>query len=158
MCVCEWGACVVRQSRLMSDWWQLCDWCNGGWECVSAVNDGRCSPWVMCSCSVVQEMWWVATRFMTDVLFQQLFCSIHKIPSRGCKWLWMIWWDQGGQHCTAGFTESTQYFPLVQFNLIYSYFNRSCCFYKRNDAIMLFKYQFMNCANIFKYLAKEKFK
>ncbi len=25
---------------------QLCDWCNGGWECVSAVNDGRCSPWV----------------------------------------------------------------------------------------------------------------
>ncbi len=36
---------------------QLCDWCNGGWECVSAVNDGRCSPWVMCSCSVVQEMW-----------------------------------------------------------------------------------------------------
>ncbi len=24
---------------------------------VSAVNDGRCSPWLMCSCSVVQEMW-----------------------------------------------------------------------------------------------------
>ncbi len=24
---------------------------------VSAVNDGSCSPWVMCSCSVVQEMW-----------------------------------------------------------------------------------------------------
>ncbi len=23
---------------------------------VSAVNDGSCSPWVMCSCSVVQEM------------------------------------------------------------------------------------------------------
>ncbi len=29
---------MVRQSGLMSDW------CNGGWECVSAVNDGRCSP------------------------------------------------------------------------------------------------------------------
>ncbi len=31
-------------------------WCNGGWECVccSAVNDGSCSPWVMCSCSVVR--------------------------------------------------------------------------------------------------------
>ncbi len=28
--------------------------CNGGWECVSAVHDGRCSPWVMCSCSVVR--------------------------------------------------------------------------------------------------------
>ncbi len=30
--------------------------CNGGWECVccSAVNDGSCSPWVMCSCSVVR--------------------------------------------------------------------------------------------------------
>ncbi len=36
---------------------------------VSAVNDGSCSPWVMCSCSVVQEMWWVATRFMTGVKF-----------------------------------------------------------------------------------------
>ncbi len=26
-----------------------------GWECVcrSAVNDGSCSPWVMCSCSLV---------------------------------------------------------------------------------------------------------
>ncbi len=55
MCVCEWGAGVVKQSGLMSDWWQLYDWCNGGWECVcrSAVNDGSCSPWVMCSCSVV---------------------------------------------------------------------------------------------------------
>ncbi len=42
---------MVRQSRLMSEWCQLCDWCNGGWECVSAVHDGRCSPWVMCSCS-----------------------------------------------------------------------------------------------------------
>ncbi len=28
---------------------QLCDWCNGGRECVCAVHDGRCSPWVMCS-------------------------------------------------------------------------------------------------------------
>ncbi len=56
MWVSEWGAGVARQSRLMSDWWQLCDWCNGGWECVccSAVNDGSCSPWVMCSCSVVR--------------------------------------------------------------------------------------------------------
>ncbi len=56
MWVSEWGAGVARQSRLMSDWWQLCDWCNGGWECVccSAVNDWSCSPWVMCSCSVVR--------------------------------------------------------------------------------------------------------
>ncbi len=56
MWVSEWGAGVARQSRLMSDWWQLCDWCNGGWECVccSAVNDGSCSPWVMCSSSVVR--------------------------------------------------------------------------------------------------------
>ncbi len=56
MCVCEWGAGVVKQSGLISDWWQLCDWCNVGWEwvCCSAVNDGSCSPWVMCSCSVVR--------------------------------------------------------------------------------------------------------
>ncbi len=54
MWVSEWGAGVVRQSSLISDCWQLCDWCNGGWECVSAVHDGRCSPWVMCSCSVVR--------------------------------------------------------------------------------------------------------
>ncbi len=56
MWVSEWVAGVARQSRLMSDWWQLCDWCNGGWECVccSAVNDGSCSPWVMCSSSVVR--------------------------------------------------------------------------------------------------------
>ncbi len=54
MWVSEWGAGVARQSGLISDWWQLCDWCNGGWECVSAVHDGRCSPWVMCSCSVVR--------------------------------------------------------------------------------------------------------
>ncbi len=47
---------MVRQSGLMSDCRQLCDWCNGGWECVSAVNDGRCSPWGMYCCSVVQEM------------------------------------------------------------------------------------------------------
>ncbi len=32
---------VVRQSGLMSDWWQLCDWCNGGWECVCR----KCSEW-----------------------------------------------------------------------------------------------------------------
>ncbi len=46
---------MARQSGLISDWGQLCDWCNGGWECVcrSAVNDGSCSPWVKCSCSVV---------------------------------------------------------------------------------------------------------
>ncbi len=37
--------------RVMSEWWQLCDWCNGGRECVSAVHDGKCSPWVMCSLS-----------------------------------------------------------------------------------------------------------
>ncbi len=49
MWVSEWGAGVVRQLGLMSEWWQLCDWCNGGRECVSAVHDGRCSPWVMCS-------------------------------------------------------------------------------------------------------------
>ncbi len=36
---------MVRQSGQMSDW------CDGGWECVSAVYDGRCSPRVMCSCS-----------------------------------------------------------------------------------------------------------
>ncbi len=54
MCVWEWDAGVVKQSGLISDWWQLCDWCNGEWECVSAVNDGRCSPWVMCSSSVVR--------------------------------------------------------------------------------------------------------
>ncbi len=36
MCVSEWGAGEVRQSRLMSEWWQLCNWCNGGRECVSA--------------------------------------------------------------------------------------------------------------------------
>ncbi len=41
----------MRQSRLMSEWRQLCDGCNGGRECVSAVHDGRCSPWVMCSLS-----------------------------------------------------------------------------------------------------------
>ncbi len=40
---------MVRQSELMSEWRQLCDWCNGGRECVCAVHDGRCSPWVMCS-------------------------------------------------------------------------------------------------------------
>ncbi len=51
MWVREWGAGVVRQSELMSEWWQLCDWCNGGRECVSAVHDGKCSPWVMCSLS-----------------------------------------------------------------------------------------------------------
>ncbi len=56
MWVSEWGAGVARQSGLISDWWQLCDWCNGGWECVccSAANDGICSPWVMCSSSVVR--------------------------------------------------------------------------------------------------------
>ncbi len=56
MWVSEWGAGVARQSGLISDWWQLCNWCNGGWKCVcrSAVNDGSCSPWVMCSCSVVR--------------------------------------------------------------------------------------------------------
>ncbi len=32
----------------------LCDWCNGGRECVSAVHDGICSPWVMCSCRVMR--------------------------------------------------------------------------------------------------------
>ncbi len=55
MWVSEWGAGVARQSGLISDWWQLCDWCNGGWECVccSAANDGICSPWVMCSSSSV---------------------------------------------------------------------------------------------------------
>ncbi len=37
--------------RVMSEWWQLCDWCNGGRECVSAVHDGKCSPRVMCSLS-----------------------------------------------------------------------------------------------------------
>ncbi len=26
---------------------------DGNVSVVSAVNDGRCSPWVMCSCSVV---------------------------------------------------------------------------------------------------------
>ncbi len=41
---------MVRQSGLMSEWGQLCDWCNGGRECVCAVHDGRCSPRVMCSC------------------------------------------------------------------------------------------------------------
>ncbi len=51
MWVREWGAGVVRQSELMSEWWQLCDWCNGGRECVSAVHDGKCSPRVMCSLS-----------------------------------------------------------------------------------------------------------
>ncbi len=51
MWVSEWGAGVVRQSGLMSEWWQLCDCCNGGRECVSAVHDGKCSPWVMCSLS-----------------------------------------------------------------------------------------------------------
>ncbi len=25
----------------MSDWWQLCDWCNGGWKCVCR----KCSEW-----------------------------------------------------------------------------------------------------------------
>ncbi len=34
---------MLRQSGLMSEW------CNGGRECVCAVHDGRCSPWVMCS-------------------------------------------------------------------------------------------------------------
>ncbi len=58
MCVSEWGAGEVRQSRLMSEWWQLCDWCNGGRECVCAVHDGRCSPWVMCSCSEWQPDSW----------------------------------------------------------------------------------------------------
>ncbi len=24
---------------------------------IGAMVDGKCSPWVMCSCSVVQEMW-----------------------------------------------------------------------------------------------------
>ncbi len=28
MWVWEWGAGVGRQSRLMSEWWQLCNWCN----------------------------------------------------------------------------------------------------------------------------------
>ncbi len=51
MWVNEWGAGVVRQSGLMIEWWQLCDWCDGGRECVCAVHDGRCSPWVMCSLS-----------------------------------------------------------------------------------------------------------
>jgi len=51
MWVREWGAGVVRQSELISEWWQLCDWCNGGRECVSAVHDGKCSPRVMCSLS-----------------------------------------------------------------------------------------------------------
>ncbi len=58
MWVSEWGACVARQSGLISEWWQLCHWCNGGWECVSAVHDGRCSPWVMCSCSEWQPDSW----------------------------------------------------------------------------------------------------
>ncbi len=40
---------MARQSGLISDCGQLCNWCNGGWKCVcrSAVNDGSCSPWVM---------------------------------------------------------------------------------------------------------------
>ncbi len=50
MCVWEWDAGVVKQSGLISDW------CNGGWECVSAMNDGRCSPWVMCSSSVGNQI------------------------------------------------------------------------------------------------------
>ncbi len=41
---------MVKQSGLISDW------CNGGWECVSAMNDGRCSPWVMCSSSVGNQI------------------------------------------------------------------------------------------------------
>ncbi len=70
MWVSEWGAGVVRQSRLMSEWWQLCDWCNGGRECVCAVNDGRCSPWVICSSSVVsgdqiRDNWQVSQSWQT---------------------------------------------------------------------------------------------
>ncbi len=58
MWVWEWGAGVGRQSRLMSEWWQLCNWCNGGRECVCAVHDGRCSPRVMCSCGEWQRDSW----------------------------------------------------------------------------------------------------
>ncbi len=83
MCVSEWGAGEVRQSRLMSEWWQLCDWCNGGRECVSAVHDGRCSRWVMCSLSEWQPdswhiqyvLWWMIIEFMnrTAALLVKLF-------------------------------------------------------------------------------------
>ncbi len=42
--------------------------------CCSAVNDGSCSPWVMCSCSVVRgnqirdNMTLVKTKQMTFIL------------------------------------------------------------------------------------------
>ncbi len=56
--------------------------CNGGWECVSAVNDGRCSPWVMCSCSVVS-----ATRFVTEPpLPKGGFQTPHTKHNPGGRW------------------------------------------------------------------------
>ncbi len=82
MCVSEWGAGEVRQSRLMSEWWQLCDWCNGGRECVSAVHDGRCSPWVMCSLSEWQPDSW-----------QRQCCSSACVDSERewcCEVVWLL--------------------------------------------------------------------
>ncbi len=46
MWVCEWGAGVGRQSGQMSEWWQLCDWCDGGWN-----------VWVQCMMGDVVHGW-----------------------------------------------------------------------------------------------------
>ncbi len=54
--------------------------------CRSAVNDGSCSPWVMCSCSVVsgnqirdnitpvlRSLHWLPVTFRIDLIFLKHF-------------------------------------------------------------------------------------
>ncbi len=103
MCVSEWGAGEVRQSRLMSEWWQLCDWCNGGRECVSAVHDGRCSPWVMCSLSEWQpDSWHLNSKLKLNWLQARIQISFHQINN---------WWIGG-----PAFFFSNQFYSDVHDN------------------------------------------
>ncbi len=132
MCVWEWDAGVVKQSGLISDWWQLCDWCNGGWECVSAVNDGRCSPWVMCSCSVVSGNQ-IHDRYLIKQNSWKII-SLRNISGYGCNngslrkergALSVQWWCYG-EHLSVIASEACEQLLQSWYGLFDHYVHQHC--------------------------------
>ncbi len=74
--------------------------------CRSAVNDGSCSPWVMCSCSVVRGNQIrdslngvdINSKKCTNTIIRQIFYKTRSIKPRG-KFFWNVFftdikWDK----------------------------------------------------------------
>ncbi len=79
MWVSEWGAGVARQSELMSEWWQLCDWCKwwmGMCECSGMMGDGR--------------RFIRGSKYFTNILQNGSWLLIRgRRDSRDVKWHWV---------------------------------------------------------------------